>query len=157
MSAVLDQVKATFARERIHGLWDESRAITEAHWREIAWFRDEIPLSPDRTTFERLEDADMLRVFTARVDGELVGYAVFILSRMLHYDVIQAFCDVVFLRQDHRKGYVASTLLNFAEGQCVVAGAKIIAYHGKVDQPHFGRFMKSRGFEAMDTVFVRRF
>src|SRR5690349_2940560 len=55
------------------------------HWNEVALHKSHIPLAPNWSAYKHLEDAGVLRIFTAREDGALVGYAVFLVQKHLHY------------------------------------------------------------------------
>ena len=73
---MLTASRAKFAAEPLTDtLWAELIPLLIAHYHEVAHFRD-IPLAPDRAGYQRIWDAGMLRIYTARADGQLIGYMV---------------------------------------------------------------------------------
>ena len=81
------------------------RPLLERHWNDIAVNKDKIKLNPDWDAYHSLEQDGKLKIFTAREQGEQVGYFVVIVHRNLHYkDHLFASNDVIFLHPDHRKG-----------------------------------------------------
>lgn len=70
----------SFAWENLAGLLDDGVAdIARAHWREIGLHQEEVPLDVDWGQLLREEDSGRYRVFVARRDGRIVGYAPFML------------------------------------------------------------------------------
>ena len=71
-------------------------------------------------------------IYTARDNGELVGYAAFFLMTHLHYRATTvAQNDVLFLRADKRQGMTGIKLIKFAESQLKIMGADKIGWHVK--------------------------
>ena len=85
-----------FQRQKAQDVFKEMIPLLEAHWQEIAHYKD-IPLDPDFDAYFRAEDAGMLRVFTARDENDvLIGYAVFLIRFNIHYKSSkQALQDVI--------------------------------------------------------------
>jgi hypothetical protein len=91
-----------FARERVHGLWPELMPLLEAHWSEVAYHG--YPLRVNRAAYEALEDAGSLRVYTMRVNGELVGYAVYVKHPSIRHEFVQAHQDGIYVKPEYRGG-----------------------------------------------------
>ncbi len=59
--------------------------LFERHWREIGVDHDRIPLAPNWDQYHMLAATDVLRMFTARSNGVLVGYISNLVGPHLHY------------------------------------------------------------------------
>jgi GNAT superfamily N-acetyltransferase len=125
------------------------------HWKEIATHPD-IALSPNKAAYLGIEAQGGLRVYTARIDVELVGYAVYFVRHSLHYsDSLQAMQDVLFLRTDLRRGRVGRRLITYADEQLAGEGVQLVRQHVKVAH-NFGPLLEQIGYELDEFIFVKR-
>lgn len=93
-----------FRQERLQDIRTEIEPLLPEHWEEVALDQDTIKLDPDWEQYKRLEDLGMLLCITAREDGRLVGYAIWMITKSLHYKgYVFADNDVFFLLKSHRK------------------------------------------------------
>ena len=148
----------TMRRERVSELWDEITPLLHRHWEEVAVYRD-IPLMPDREVYAAMEMAGYLRCYTARAEasGELIGYAVFVVRRALHYITsLQAMSDVVYLAPEHRGGLVGMRMLRYAEEQLRAEGVQVVLHHAKLGHPALARCLERMGYAPQDVVYGRR-
>lgn len=146
----------SLARERIHSLWTELWPLLQAHWHEIAHYQD-IPLNPDFVAYEQAEEAGMLRVFTARDGGELVGYCAFFVRTNLHYCTsLQAAQDVLFVHPNWRGSGEAARFIAWCEQQLQDEGVQVVFQHLKVATPHTIRQFERMGYEPIDVVLGKR-
>lgn len=144
-----------FAREKIWDLWDEAWPLLKAHWEEIARYKD-IPLNPDFDLYHAAELNGVLRVYTARAEGLLIGYAAFMVRSNAHYkDSKQAVQDVVFLRKECRRGVAGIQLIKYAEDQLAEEGVQVVYHHVKVKN-NFGPILGRMGYEQVETIWAKR-
>lgn len=144
-----------FAREMLGDVRGDMEPLLEEHWREIAHFQD-IRLNPDWEFYALMEEDERLRIFTARVDGRLVGYAVFFVGPNRHYkDSIQAVQDVVFLHPDYRGFKIGTNLILYADQQCAAENIQVIYHHIKAAH-NFGPLLESCGYELVDLIYAKR-
>jgi GNAT superfamily N-acetyltransferase len=145
----------TFQRETVAKVIDEIKPLLEKHWEEIAHFKD-IALDPEYETYHKAEAADRIRVFTVRAtEGDLIGYGVFFLGS-LHYRATKtASQDILFVLPEHR-GITGYRFLEYCDNQLKAEGVKIVYHHVKVAHD-FGRLLRRIGYEAVDTIYARRF
>ena len=130
-------------------------ALLERHWREIAHYQD-IELNVDWSVYEQAEALGKLRIFTARVDDELVGYAVFFVNHNPHYkDSLQAVQDILFLAPEHRKGRIGFGLLAFADMQLAGEGVQATYHHSKAAH-NIGPLLERMGYELVDVIYAKR-
>lgn len=129
--------------------------LLQEHYREL-WKHPDIPLSPDLQRYYFFANNGMLHIVTARQDGELIGYAVNIMMKGLHYSTAGfASNDLVFVSKSHRKGLVGIRLLRFMEEKLKEAGVHFIQMHVK-PEPDFSPVLKKSGYELFETIYMKR-
>ena len=134
---------------------DEAKELIQLHWEEIALNKVSIKLNPDWKAYEFLEKEGKLKVFTARDDGNLVGYFVVLVGTNLHYkDHVFAENDVLYLHQDYRKGYTGIKLIKFAEKCLKDDGVSIIKVNTKVHKP-FDIIMDRLDYNLIERVYTK--
>ena len=143
-----------YAVERYKDVIEEIKPLLILHWQELAAFPD-IPLDPNYNFYEVANNRDLIRIYTARDDGKLVGYAIYIISLSNpHYMSMKtANSDIVFVHPDYRNGGVGYGLYEFIESQLP---GFVISTNDKISHPELGRLMKARGYEAVTTAWVKR-
>jgi hypothetical protein len=108
--------------------------------------------APSITSFIDLATGGLLRVFTVREDGILVGYAMFVVSPKLHQRLLVcADCTTIYLTEAHR-GNKARELVKYAEEQLISSGVAQIQYHAR---PAFKKFFRHLGYEVSDYTYVK--
>ena len=149
-------VQAVFSRESFALSWADARPLLHKHWIEIAYYQD-IPLDPDVERYQALDDSGKLRIYTARVDNRLVGYAVFFVSLHPHYKTsLQASEDVLYLDPDYRRWHLGSSLIDYAERELAGEGVAAIYQHVKAKHPALGAILTSKGYELIDLIYGKR-
>jgi mannose-6-phosphate isomerase-like protein (cupin superfamily) len=144
-----------FQEERVSALWDESMPLLERHFDEIAHYKD-IALAPDQVTYEEMERAGVLRCYTARHNGELVGYAVFFVRPGMHYrHSLQAIQDVLFVVPERRVGTTGIRLIRFAEARLKALGVQVVYHHAKLTN-RVGELLVKLGYELVDQLYAKR-
>lgn len=126
-----------FALEALtRDLLSEAEDLLLSHWQEIAIYRDKISLNPDYAHYITLQSKGELRVITARVDNKLVGYCVFIIGPGPHYkDTLFAENDILYITEEHRKGFNALRMLRFAEVRLKRIGVDVMLLSMKQSHP----------------------
>jgi hypothetical protein len=142
-----------YALERIKDVIDELEPLIQAHYKEIAKYQD-IPLKPDWKSYESLDELGLLRIFTLREEGELIGYAVFMVRPHLHYmTCLTAFQDILFIKSDKRgKGL---KFILWCDNQLKGMGINLIVQHVKSEH-NFGPALERIGYELMDLIYTKR-
>lgn len=155
MNAVLKPRTATYALESIESVWDEIQPLLEAHYVEIAHYPD-IALAPDYGRYRTAQRLNKLRIFTARVGGRLVGYAIFFLDHHHHYkESFQAQQDILFVLPDYRGSMVGARLIRYAEDLLREEEVQVVLHHCKAKHD-LGPLFERLGYELMDLIYVRR-
>lgn len=144
-----------FAEETLSEAREDIEKLMRGHWEEIAFFKD-IPLEPDYDTYGKIEFFGKLRIFTVRLEGELIGYAVFLLSPALHYrSSMQAIQDVLYLHPNYRRGGTGGRFIKWCDDQLKLANVQVVMHHVKVAHD-FGPLLERLGYQKTDTLWARR-
>lgn len=160
----------TFQPERIGDVREEVWPLLLRHWDEIALNKEHVPLNPDWEGYQRLDDAGMLHVTTARSDGEIVGYSSYLMVPNLHYrTMLVADCDIFYLAPEHRRGMTGIQLLRAAERHilafaqtterkydCVYILAKEKCHFLKDGRPVVGPVLERIGFKMIEHHYAKR-
>ncbi len=145
----------TFQEESFNDVIDDIKPLLENHWQEIALDKDKIALNPDYAQYENMYKAGVLKVFTARLDDELVGYFVVMLHKSPHYsDHILALNDIIYLKPEYRKTGVGKRLISFAEQILHQEGVSVLYINTKVHQP-FDLLMESLNYTLAERVYSK--
>lgn len=140
-----------FAIERLADIREDLEPLLADHHSEIKSHQFE--LRPDWPRYQALESERALFVFTARHDGELVGYGIF--TQFFHphsTNWLVAQSDTLFLRPEYRRGR---------------DGVKFIEYCGerlrenRVDETlwlvsesnDWGKILERMGYAKKETVY----
>lgn len=145
----------TFQEERLSECLEEAKPLLAKHWQEIALHKDTIPLAPDYPRYFQLEREQKLCVCTARHDGKIVGYAVYIYDRQLHYPVFWAESDIFYVDPECRRPRVAHRLLQFAEESLKRRGVRVAHSRVKIAHPAAGRVLESIGHIPVEIVYAK--
>tara|TARA_R110000822_G_scaffold310366_1_gene442849 strand:+ start:1486 stop:1950 length:465 start_codon:yes stop_codon:yes gene_type:complete len=143
------------AHECLSNVKEEIKPLLHKHWELVALNQGAIKLNPDWERYAELDAAGILRIFTARDNGQLVGYCVLLVSQSLHYkDHIFAVNDVVFVLPDSRAGATGYHLIKFAEDHCRQSGASLMNINTKVHIP-FDGLMQGMNFELTERIYSK--
>lgn len=137
-------------------LTDEDKSLCERHWYEIAHNRETIPLKPDWGKYKRMADAGIIHLTTAREDGKLIGYLVYIVSHHLHYSTsLTAYADVLYLVPEKRSGSgVGLRLIRFAEKDLKLKGVQRVLQNVKVDND-WSPILCFLGYKPFETIYSK--
>lgn len=145
----------TFQRERPHELLDEARPLFEAHYHEIAHYPD-IALDINEAAYLHLEESNLLRCYTARYNGELVGYCVFLVRLNLRYSSsLQATQDILYVDKTKRGVLFGKRLLDYCEARLKAEGVQVVYQHAKVTST-VGTFFERCGYTLIDGIYGKR-
>lgn len=111
---------------------EEIKPLLELHYEELTLHKEHIKLNPDFARYKTLADAGIVKIITARDQGHLVGYSIWIVNTNLHYqDAKMANNDVLFLHPDYRKGRTGIKLIKESERILKDQGVIKILWHIK--------------------------
>jgi len=131
--------------------------LLDKHWAETEPNQDTIKLDPDWKEYALLDSLGILRIFTARNNGELIGYCVVMVSKSIHHkDHIFASTDVIYVKPEYRKTATGSDLIKFAESHCKENGVSLMTLNMKTEFP-FDNLMTRMGFNLLERVYHKCF
>jgi hypothetical protein len=134
---------------------EDNKQLIEQHWDEVVADKSVRQLDVDWEMFRAMEDMGRLVTIVAREDGEVAGYAVFIIQR--HFHAKQTVCahnDALFLRKESRKGRAGIMLIK--ESRQILErllGKVLIMWHVK---PHvdFSPILTKLGYYKHETIYA---
>jgi GNAT superfamily N-acetyltransferase len=145
----------TYQQESLINCEKDAKELLQSHWEEIALNKDVIKLDPDWEAYYSLEDGGVLKVFTARSNGTLVGYFVVICRNHLHYKSnLFAFNDVLYLAKDYRKGMTGPKLMKFAEKCLKEDGVDVLVVNTKRHKP-FDQLLVWLGYKHAENIYTK--
>ena len=141
--------------ERYTSCEDELREIYPEHWAEIALDKKLIPLNPSYDTYRTLDQAGSILMVTVR-DGEtLAGYMIGFIWPHLHYQTVECFTDIFFVRPQYRCGGWTYLKL-FRRYHSELEQRNVIRWHvTSKDHKDSGAIMRRMGFRAVETHYSR--
>lgn len=148
----------TVSRETFAEASDDVKALLPQHHREMALNQGTIPLSPDWPFYQRAFEIGMATIYTARRDGELLGYVIFfIVPRHPHYDHRFVKDDTIWIRPDQRGAGVATALFDFFEADLSKDGPVVIQIETRAGHEELDHLLKSREYYDTGRVYGKRF
>jgi GNAT superfamily N-acetyltransferase len=142
-------------RETMDQVLGEIEPLLQMHFAEIAHYQD-IPLDPDMGIYRAIEKDGGLRIFTARSEGVLVGYAIFFVRHALHYrGSRQGVQDILFVAPDKRGSTIGPRLISYCDNALRDEGVQVVYHHVKAAHD-FSSLLKRLGYQLVDHIYARR-
>ena len=119
------------AREYLADCIDDILPLLEVHYAEVGFTHrgraGPIPLDLDWDAYRNLEALGILRGYTARLEGKLIGYAAFVVaaSNLHHKHLKYASLDVLSVVPAHR-GLTGSRLMAYCERELRAEGVRMM-------------------------------
>ena len=146
----MERIGVTMQTETVDGVLEEIMPLLQKHYAEIAWKKDKIPLDPDYDAYRRLEKAKILRIFTARSGGTLVGYAIWMVTNNPHYKSMRlARSDIFYVEPSRRGAMMGQRLIKYSESELKKDGVNVIGLHIKTTL-NWQRLAEHWGYEHTD-------
>lgn len=143
-----------FQQERSQDLWSEIQPLLVEHWREIAHYQD-ILLDPDVESYNYADSRGLLRCYTVRNGGRLIGYAIFKIGSLHYKGSKQAFQDVLFVLPEYRNKGTGFRLIRFCDRELKKEGMQVVYQHVKKAH-NFGPLLVRLGYELVDLIYAKR-
>lgn len=123
----------SFQAEALANCWDEALPLMRSNYEETGTWQGEF--NPDLQKLKRMEEAGFVRVFTARIQGKLVGYQVFfVMFGINHPAALMAVCHVAYVSPVYR-GLTAIKFLHWTDQQLLFEGTVSITRQSTVYHP----------------------
>ena len=149
---------AAYDIEPYFSVIDEIKPLLDLHYEEIAYWKGDIPLEPDFGVYQALEKAGILKIFTARMGGDLIGYAIYLYrEKHPHYSTSAwLVSDIVFVEPRHRNFGVGHGLMEFVETEARKMGVDVLMTGTKMNHPELGALLTFMGHEPIDMIYGKR-
>lgn len=145
-----------FAVEKLSDIREEVAPLLQADWDEIQHDKDKIPLKPHWDLYIQLEAMEVIRIFTARSKGKLIGYMVFVFTPSMHSEGHNlAVCDTLYVDKAHRKGFMALRFMAFCEMQILAEGKISWLQVTTTERNPIDPIMKRLGYSKTGTCFEK--
>lgn len=122
--------------EQIQSMVEENKADFAKHYGEI---------KPDYEYFDHISRMGMGYIALAVSDGEIAGFAGFVVEENATHEELTAENVVLYFRKEHR-GQNFRELLDFSKGQLAFLGVKKMTVTIKSDEV-FARSLRLNGFD----------
>lgn len=144
-----------YNEEQIKDIRNELEPLIIEHWKEIAIHQDKIKLNPDWEKYELISDLGILRCFTARENGRLIGYFIVFAQPHLHYvDHVFASNDVIYIDKKYRSTGVGANMILHVEKELKQSGVSVLVVNMKCHAP-FDPLMEGLGFTNIERVYSK--
>lgn len=140
-----------FRRETFAEAWADAHELVARHVAET------IPGAKLRSDYyDALEQAGHLAVFTARKQGGLCGYAVFVVApHHQHGDEVWAYQDALYMVPEHR-GPEAYSFMYHTDEALRSLGVERVLRFVTCKGPDYSRALEGLGYEPADKTYLRR-
>ena len=138
-----------FNLEPAEEVWKEGMPLVEAHCLEIG---QKFPVLSK--SFIDLDKMGKLRIFTARDDCKLVGYAIYIVdTNMMQSGEFVARDVGLYLIPEYRKSGNAASLMGYAEQSLKEYGITEIFQHIPAKSTRIGTMLERTGYVPIEVVY----
>lgn len=143
-----------YAQEYLCNIKEELLSIIHIHW-EDAEQDNSYSFSLDWDSYYALEKAGNMKIYTARKDGDLVGYAsVYVTGSLFAKNRIEAHYNSIYVKPKYRVGKTAANFIKYIEKQLFKIGAKKINISTLSHQP-FDRLLEWLDYEHTEKVYSK--
>lgn len=146
--------KVEFGVELFHDCVDEIATLVNTHFEEAGLDREAVPLDVDWERYIALSNAGEVLTVTARINGQMVGYFIALITPNLHYKSSTiALTDSFFILKEYREGMTGVRLFKYT--------IKVLKEDIGVDRFHIGcklhidmdKIFKRLGFKPIETYY----
>jgi hypothetical protein len=153
ITEVLPKGHVRFREEELADVWQEAVELLKRHEAEVGPLRGQGKLAPNVKAYHEAARNGFFRVFTARVDGLLVGYCVMGVTPHLHYSgLVWAIEDVIYVDREHR-GRIAIRFVKWMDEELFLE-ADAITRHSTVLKP-WGPVLERMHYRPLGTTYIR--
>jgi|SRR5271165_2514951 len=137
------------AVETLAKVREEAGELLIRHKEEMATY--DFPLAPDWDLYEKAEAIGLFRIYAARLEGKMVGYATFFVRKHLHYAATAswAFSDLVWLHPKLRGWGIGRQMAEFWEKDLREYGVAVIHVDTKAAHQRLIHMLARLGYNTI--------
>lgn len=145
----------TYAKEKFsEKLILELKVLTNRHWEEVGDKR--FPINIDWNRYVQFDESGFLRTFTARDEGELIAYNIFLAAYHPHRkDSLVANHDTIYCIPEYRKLGVGGGIIDHATGELLREEGMSAVSIGVKERHDFSPTLLKRGFELNEKIYIK--
>lgn len=130
----------------------EMKLLVFDHIAEVGPFQFEFDVDWDK--FVDLQESDSIRLFVARSEGNMVGYAIYIISTHTHFaTTVFALQDALYIVPQFRGNGAGIGLIQFCEDMLVDCDAIVQSVLPELD---FSDLLTKNGYVPMEKLYVKK-
>jgi len=143
----------TYTIEKLSDNIAELNELSKLHYLEVCPY-DDIPLNVNWDILVTLEERGFLKLFLAKKDEKIVGYAIFTMSYSIEYkDSFQASMNNIFIHPDER-GF-GHRFISWCDEQLKAYDVQVVYHHVKAKND-YGVLLKRLGYAIMNIEYSKR-
>lgn len=144
----------TYQVEAYADVVGEAKPLLARHSAEII---PTLPFTPRWADYEAMAGLGVLRIYTARFNGALIGYSVFVVAPAVHCGAaIEATEHTLFVVPEHRKGRVGIGLIKFGDEQLLAQGVDVVMRAVHVDHDFGPLLVGHMGYSPVYKIYGKR-
>lgn len=148
--------------EKFSALIPELPRLFKLHYDEVITDKDRLQMDFKWNRHLDMENMGVLKVMTARSDGMLVGYVLWLINENLNFLIVNAITSLYFLDPLYRPGgddgltYGQMLFTESEQGlKEMGAGCILITSPSGATTPAFDRMMKVMGYKPFQNVYSK--
>ena len=149
----VERVEVNYRQELISYAKDEIEPLAELEWEESGHPTQELKIDWD--AYYDLESRGVLKFFTARQEGKLIGYFVVLcVTPLTAKGETIGYYDSVYVHKDYRKSSVGKRLFKFVETCIKEDGIERVIASSSKKNP-IGKFLNRMGYFEIETKYEK--
>ena len=131
----------------------ELEGLVIDHWEEVGPFQFDFLV--DWSKYCAMDVVGMVSMITARIDGQMVGYAIYLIDAHTHFATTTfAKQDALYIQPAHRGNGAGAGLLKYSEEILGVHCDAII--QGVLPTLDFSDLLAAQGYIPLENLYVKR-
>jgi GNAT superfamily N-acetyltransferase len=150
-------MSAVFALETYDQFASDAMRLLPLHHKELGPYQDAMPLVPDYSFYAKASEIGMCRFYTARIFGELIGYAIYFVKPNPHYSTTGwAVSDIIWVHPEHRNLGTGTGLFDLIESDMRKNGIFVLHTTAKEAHKPLQYLLLSRGHKLVELGYQLR-
>ena len=140
-----------FNQEKFIDAYKDGEPLLRKHFLELD-IRGEF--NPDTEKYMKLEEKGLLKVYTARIENELVGYCAMVIYSDAQTGIFAAKQEVLYIKPDQRRSGLGLTLLSYIEKHLKENNIKELLQCVPVEMD-WSALLIQDGYKKMETIYIK--
>lgn len=131
---------------------DEIGNLAAAHCDEV--FPIHFDLDIQKDGYVEAAKSGIIRAFTLRRHGRLVGYSIFLVGKHPHFGIKTATQDAIYILPEYRRGQVGRFFIQSCDISMKEEGIKLVFQHTLIKKD-LSKLFKSLGYSEVQKTFMK--